>query len=65
MPASNGRWLIGVANVLSATVTMPRARASSATARRSVISSRGLLGDSMRNTRVAGVIASAHAPVSA
>ncbi len=61
-PSSIGRWLTGVANVLSASVTMPRARARSRRPRAmSVISSRGLLGDSIRNSRVAGVIGSAQA----
>ena len=60
-PSAIGRWLTGVANVLSASVTMPRSRAIAATAAMSVISSRGLLGDSIRNSRVAGVTASAQA----
>lgn len=61
MPKSTGRWFSGVAKVLSAMVNTPCARASSATARRSVICSSGLLGVSTRISRVRGVSAFANA----
>jgi len=44
IPSESGRWLTGVAKVLSQTDTAPPRRAISATASRSVIPRRGLLG---------------------
>ena len=61
MPKSAGRWLTGVAKVLSAMVSTSCARARFATARRSVTCSSGLLGDSTRIRRVCGVSAFSNA----
>jgi hypothetical protein len=61
MPKSVGRWFSGVAKVLSAMVSTLCARATFATARRSVTCSSGLLGDSSRMRRVCGVRAFSNA----
>ncbi len=66
-PNSNGCWKTGVANVLSTTTSALRACASLLTAAMSVISKRGLVGDSIQTSRVFGVIAAstaARSPVS-
>lgn len=65
MPKSAGRWFSGVAKVLSAMVSASCARARTATARRSVICSIGLPGDSTGIRRVCGVSAFSNASGSA
>ncbi|MNY02362.1 hypothetical protein D3C86_1349330 [compost metagenome] len=51
-PSSSGRWIHGLAKVLSATQMMPRARQVRAMAARSVRRSSGLLGVSTMTMRV-------------
>ena len=56
-PNSIGRWMYGLANVLSTTSFAPCRWASSAAARRSVIRITGLVGVSTNSILVDGVIA--------
>ena len=60
-PSSSGRCTHGEANVLSATVVMPRRRAIAATASRSTSFSSGFDGDSTQIMRVSGVSAASSA----
>ncbi len=60
-PCSSGRWMIGLANVLSHTHRMPRAWHRLAMAVRSASLSIGLVGVSTHTMRVAGVMAAASA----
>ena len=60
-PSSSGRWIHGVAKVLSTTTRMPRARAIAATAAMSTSRSIGLLGDSIQTIFVRGRIDAANA----
>ncbi len=53
-PRSSGRWLIGLANVLSNTDTTPRSRHADAIRRMSRQRSVGLVGDSNQSTFVSG-----------
>ena len=64
-PRTSGFCRMGVANVLSITVTMPRALANSASADRSTTVNRGLLGDSTKIMRVSGLLAPEIASASA
>jgi hypothetical protein len=61
MPSSSGRWLIGLAKVLSHTLRMPRARHSAAMACRSASFSIGLVGVSTHTIFVSGRSAPASA----
>ena len=56
-PNSIGRWMYGLANVLSTTSRMPCRCARSAAARKSVSVMIGLVGVSTNSMRVAGVMA--------
>ena len=56
-PSSSGRWIHGLAKVLSATAMRSCSRAILATAARSISLSRGLLGDSTQIILVSGRIA--------
>ena len=56
-PCSSGRWIQGLAKVLSATAMRLRSRAISATAARSMSFNSGLLGVSIQIIFVSGRIA--------
>ena len=56
MPISSGRWLMGLAKVLSITLVTPRDRHAFATRRTSTHRRCGLFGDSNHKSRVRSVI---------
>ena len=60
-PSSSGRWIQGLAKVLSTTVQMPRPLAKRTTASMSTSFSIGLVGVSIQISRVSGCTAAASA----